>query len=530
MAARGGGQVSDHPFPFLGAGHAPSSPLVTLLVRFAQPTGKDDRRSILARAPAADTRGGMRRRTASWDRAGLHLELVWQRPSTRGEDAAALSAQIETWLRRVHERAPIAFALLAEADGRSPWHAWSVTQLPGLLELFAPIARGQRRPTKLEASLLRRLIAAAVGAGCALPEALEAWSAPGQRELEALRRGDGEALRALLAARLPPPCSAALQRLLAELRERPDDRELVQVCADQLLLDGDERGELLVLSDRGAGPAAAKARLAELEERHGTRDAVLQALRDPVSAALAATLEVLGSFRPKSTASVKALLGAAELLLPCRLPTGLAEALVLASAQARADAKLLERVRRPEAERLRALADRVLTAARGWVAADPRRLGSRLGYRAYELARAGRFAEALLLFDALVDAEGLDLTIYNNATWAAQHDNNGLPLVASRHRRFLEACTPHGPRNPGIFFNAACLAFELDEHDLVLDYLRLALEHGYDKPHALRDEPLFAPLRKDPRFVALFANPPRARTEPEVTGGLWTPSKRTTSE
>jgi hypothetical protein len=60
----------------------------------------------------------------------------------------------------------------------------------------------------------------------------------------------------------------------------------------------------------------------------------------------------------------------------------------------------------------------------------------------------------------------------------------------------------------------------------VLEYLRLALEHGYDKPHALRDEPLFAPLREDPRFVELLANQPRPRTEPEVSGGLRTPSKR----
>ncbi|MFZ5785823.1 MAG: hypothetical protein ACOY3Y_05220, partial [Acidobacteriota bacterium] len=317
--------MSDHPFPFLGAGRTPRSSVFTLLVRFAQPPGKDDRRSVLARAPAAgDARGGLRRRTATWDRAGLHLELSWLRPPARGKGAEDFSAQVETWLLRVHERAPIALALLGDGNGTSPWHEWSLTQIPGLLELFAPTARARGRPGKLEAGLLHGLIAAAREAGQAVPEALEAWSAPGRRELEALRRGDAGALHALLAAHLPPPCSAELERLLAELRERPDDLELVLVCADQLQLEGDERGELLVLSERATGPAA-KARLAELEERHGTRDGVLQALRDPVSAALASTLEVLGSARAKSAACVRALLGSADLLLPCRLPVGLAE-------------------------------------------------------------------------------------------------------------------------------------------------------------------------------------------------------------
>jgi hypothetical protein len=262
------------------------------------------------------------------------LQVSWLRPSDIDEPAAALVERVESWLARVHERAPIAVALLdperAGADG-SEWHAWSVSRIAELLPIFEELVSGAARPTKLAARLLRGLLRIARGAGQQLPAAYEEWSAPGRREIDALLRGDGAMLYALLAGKIPPPRSAALEELLGRLRERPDDPELQQVCGDQLLIDGDPRGELLVLAHRASEPPAS-ARLAELEDRLGARAGVLQALFDPVSAALNATLEQLAVVRPKTRASWRAMLGSASLLLPCRLPPEVAENLVCAAA------------------------------------------------------------------------------------------------------------------------------------------------------------------------------------------------------
>jgi len=133
-------------------------------------------------------------------------------------------------------------------------------------------------------------------------------------------------------------------------------------------------------------------------------------------------------------------------------------------------------------------------------------LGDQLAYLAFQLSQEGRFEASIALFDRLVDVPGLDKTAYNNALWAVMEDNSKLAVQPERHRRFLAACLPHGPDNPAIFYNAACLYYELGELEGVFEQIRLALEHGYSKPEQIRNEPLFAPIADDPRFAAAFGD------------------------
>lgn len=135
-----------------------------------------------------------------------------------------------------------------------------------------------------------------------------------------------------------------------------------------------------------------------------------------------------------------------------------------------------------------------------------KRLGDQLAYLAFLLSQDGRFEASIALFDRLVDVPGLDRTAYNNALWAVMEDNSKLAVQPGRHRRFLAACLPHGPDNPSIFYNAACLYYELGELEAVFEQIQLALEHGYPSPEQIRDEPLFAPIASDPRFAAAFGD------------------------
>ena len=131
-------------------------------------------------------------------------------------------------------------------------------------------------------------------------------------------------------------------------------------------------------------------------------------------------------------------------------------------------------------------------------------LGNQLGTLAYNLTQQDQFEDALRLFERLIDAPGLHKSVYNNALWAVMDDNNKMPVQHDRARRFLDACLPHGPDNPSIFYNAACAYFELDEINRVYEQLQLAIEHDYPRPEQMRAEPLFAPIADDPRFVAIF--------------------------
>ncbi|KYG07458.1 hypothetical protein BE21_29360 [Sorangium cellulosum] len=119
--------------------------------------------------------------------------------------------------------------------------------------------------------------------------------------------------------------------------------------------------------------------------------------------------------------------------------------------------------------------------------------------------------DALVLFDALLQVKNPDLATYCNALWAVQDDNTHLGKDPERARRYLAACVPHGPENPAIFYNAACVAIELDDIDAALGFVRDAVRFGYDGREAvraaLRAEPLFAKIRDDRRFLDALDDP-----------------------
>jgi hypothetical protein len=134
-------------------------------------------------------------------------------------------------------------------------------------------------------------------------------------------------------------------------------------------------------------------------------------------------------------------------------------------------------------------------------------LAARLGAAAFALVGAGRFAEALQLFDVLVEGEPSELSIFANALYAVANGNNHLNLPAARARRYLERGRPKGPKNPHIFYNAACLAVELGDRDGAVGDARDAIRFGYPEPDQIRGDDQLKPLLNDPRFEAAFADP-----------------------
>lgn len=129
---------------------------------------------------------------------------------------------------------------------------------------------------------------------------------------------------------------------------------------------------------------------------------------------------------------------------------------------------------------------------------------SYIGYVAYQLMQKKRWQAAAVLFDGLVGHESSDLSIYNNALYGIMADNTGGDVQPERARKYIDAARPYGPRNPSIFYNIACAEMELGNEDAVLENVKLALEHGYEKPEQMRNEEVFGDLRQDPRFTALF--------------------------
>ncbi len=183
---------------------------------------------------------------------------------------------------------------------------------------------------------------------------------------------------------------------------------------------------------------------------------------------------------------LETLAGAADLLLDRELPYAMVVLLARAALELKVDQaeEIQEGV-------LRQCASNPLTA-------------SFLGQCAYDLMQAGHWEAALGIYDLLLELPTTDLTTYNNALYAVMDDNSGLGVQPERARRYIEAALPHGPENPSIFYNTACVYIELGETDRVFEYVRKALEHGYSDPQKIRDEALFESLRDDPEFIALF--------------------------
>lgn len=129
---------------------------------------------------------------------------------------------------------------------------------------------------------------------------------------------------------------------------------------------------------------------------------------------------------------------------------------------------------------------------------------SHLGVVAWKLLSEDFYPASWAIFDRLVELDGVGNTTFNNALYAVMNDNHGLGVDEERMRRYLARCLPHGEKNPGIFYNAACLYKELGQLDEVYSNIEKALRHGYEKPNQIREEGLFADIADEPRFIALF--------------------------
>ncbi|HMK47223.1 MAG TPA: tetratricopeptide repeat protein [Methanocella sp.] len=101
-----------------------------------------------------------------------------------------------------------------------------------------------------------------------------------------------------------------------------------------------------------------------------------------------------------------------------------------------------------------------------------------------------------------------NISLFCNALWVMQKDNTGLPVDREMNEKFLEKCLPHGPKNPAIYFNAACLHVEMDEYDKALECIGLAKKHDYRGYDAMMEQiwttPFFADFRKDERVMKML--------------------------
>jgi hypothetical protein len=428
-------QAQTWPFPFFGAGDATYFEWAEVHVLFEREPSKAEKRKIKEGLPKALDD------SYDWEGPALmvasdqfaHVAIAEQFGSKDDDDEDddededeydesgwffASSAAVtrfnkatDEWLTHAHSICPILLAFRREdmesgGTELSDWHAWSVRQLPRVLEHTRDIIDSPRDDHRTH--LLVGAIEMAHEAKLKIdPEILD-WARPERPLKRALDGGDGQELGKVLA-------------------------------------------------------------------RYGER--ALSVLDDAID--------------EKQPAHSRALLAAAELLPPLD---------ELECAIALVCAALAE----PTAKHAAA----VLERARAYLKKDPS-WGNYLGYEGHKRITAKDWAMALALYELLLDVPDLDKTAYNNALYAVMHDNNGLPIDPARHRRFVEAALPHGPDNPSIYFNAACIFMELGETDRVFEHIELAIRHGFEGVEQMRGEALFKPLRKDPRFAVAFAAAPQ---------------------
>lgn len=426
------------PFPFFGAGEASYFEWAEVHVLFEREPSKAEKRKIKEGLPKALSD------SYDWEGPALmvasdqfaHVAIAEQFASKDDPDedddddeydeegrwffasSAAVSRfnqAIEAWLHHAHSVCPIVLAYRhedCESGGTelSDWHAWSVRQLPEILERTKEIIESGRDDHRTH--MMIGAIEMAADAKVKLSGEILDWARP-ERVLErALKQGDAQALEQALTG-------------------------------------------------------------------HGAR-------------ARAALNDLL---QPTDPAHARTLIGAAAALLPiAELDSDLAIALVCAA------------LANPSATH----AGAVLEQARARLQAEPS-WGDYLAFEGHGRTMAKDWSVAIGLFEMVLDVPKLGRSGYSNALYAIMRDNNGLPIDEARHRRFLAAALPHGPENPSIFYNAACVFMELGETDRVFEHIALAIQHGFPDVEQLRDEALFEPLRGDARFAAAFEAAPKRK-------------------
>ncbi|MCU0352376.1 MAG: hypothetical protein MUD08_01350 [Cytophagales bacterium] len=135
-----------------------------------------------------------------------------------------------------------------------------------------------------------------------------------------------------------------------------------------------------------------------------------------------------------------------------------------------------------------------------------------LGYRKKEFKHSRRMFDIALQIETPAPCSGANttLTVYNNALWVLQHDNTGLPVDAALNERFLAKCLPYAPKNPAIFYNAACLYVEMEQFDKAVDCIRQAVAHKLNEmeeiKRQLNTEKMFADFRQYPPLAEVMKN------------------------
>lgn len=138
-----------------------------------------------------------------------------------------------------------------------------------------------------------------------------------------------------------------------------------------------------------------------------------------------------------------------------------------------------------------------------------------LSNEAMTLGMQGDVEEALDLFKIAVNIKCHDrftvapavkeeyLKIFCNVLYFLQQDNTGLPVNVELNQFFLEKALVHGPENPAIYFNAACVYNEMKEFDNVLKCIALAEQH-YDEydmmMEVIEEAELFSEFREQTAF------------------------------
>lgn len=152
--------MPEYPFPFFGAGEADHHTRVEVHVRFRRAPGLIERVAIEAAVPRP------LRDAVHWpedvqlvvaSELFLHEALIRAYPAKPGDldhvgaggrlcaapsRVARFNSAVESWLGYAHGRCPILVAF-REGDGEvrhSPWHHWSVAQLPWLQRELLPLA------------------------------------------------------------------------------------------------------------------------------------------------------------------------------------------------------------------------------------------------------------------------------------------------------------------------------------------------------------------------------------------------------
>lgn len=131
------------------------------------------------------------------------------------------------------------------------------------------------------------------------------------------------------------------------------------------------------------------------------------------------------------------------------------------------------------------------------------KLGEELSILGYYTMIDNRYEAAQKAFELALRVERLPLEAYCNALYVLLPSNSGMPVAPARARRFLQACLPHGPSNPAIFRNAACLHAAMGDWDEALKQIRLARAHGYPKMTEMLKDDELEPLFDNPAFLEL---------------------------